>query len=128
MSIEAYIYDYAARHLGDDFVKNHLDKLDTVSKWIVIPKLITGRELPHEQKWFDLLRNLIKTRNSITHYKTFDIPTSNVNIKQYLRKLDTKSEFLYETARQSIPLLSILADKIAEIDPEETPWVKLYLA
>jgi hypothetical protein len=31
MAVEAYIYDYAARHLGDNYVKDHLEKLDTLS-------------------------------------------------------------------------------------------------
>ncbi len=127
MAIEAYIYDYAARHFGDNFVKDNLDKLDTISKWIVIPKLITGRDLPRQQKWFELLKNLIKARNLIIHYKTSDGPTASADLKQYLKKVDAKSKFFHETARQSIGLLGILADKIAEIDPEETPWVQSYL-
>lgn len=128
MAVEAYIYDYAARHLGDDFVKDHLDKLDTASKWIVIPKLITGKELPSKPTWLELLKSLIKTRNSIIHYKTLDGPGVATDIRKYLKKLDTKSELLYKIATQSVDLLSILADKIAEIDPEETPWVQSYLA
>jgi hypothetical protein len=44
-----------------------------------------------------------------------------------MKKRDVNSELLYEAARQSITLLNILADKIAEIDPEETPWVNSYL-
>ena len=37
MVLESYIYDYASRHLTDAFVKDHLDKLDTLSKWIIVP-------------------------------------------------------------------------------------------
>ena len=128
MAVEAYIYDYASRHLGDAFVKDHLDKLDTASKWVLIPMLITGRELPRQQKWFELLKKLIKARNSIIHHKSSDTPTASTDIKRYLKKQRANSEFLYETAKQSISLLGLLADKIAEIDPEESPWVKSYLA
>ena len=127
MAVEAYIYDYAARHLGDAYVKDHLDKLDTLSKWIVVPKLITGRELSRQQKWFELLKKLIKARNSIIHHKSSDAPIFSTDIQQYMKKRDINSELLYEAARQSIALLNILADKIAEIDPEETHWVNSYL-
>lgn len=127
IAIEAYIYDYASRHLGDSFVKDHLDKLDAVSKWILIPRLITGRELSRRQNWFELLKNLVKARNSIVHHKSSEPPMFPVDMRQYFKKRQAGSEFLLETARQSTRLLGILADKISEIDPEETPWVKLYL-
>jgi hypothetical protein len=34
MYFEAFIYDYAASCLGDKYSKDHLDKLDFLSKWI----------------------------------------------------------------------------------------------
>ena len=128
MAVEAYIYDYASRHLGDAFVKDHLDKLDAASKWVLVPMLITGRELSRQQKWFELLKNLIKARNSIIHHKSSEPPVAFPDMKKYLQKQRVNSETLLEVARQSIDLLSILADKITELDPEETPWVKSYLA
>jgi hypothetical protein len=127
MAVEAYIYDYAARHLGDVFVKDHLDKLDTLSKWIIVPKLITGRELPRQQKWFELLKKLIKARNSIIHHKSSDAPTFSTDMQQYIKKQEANSGLLDEAARQSAMLLNLLADKIAEIDPQESVWVNAYL-
>jgi hypothetical protein len=127
IAVETYIYDYASRHLGDVFVKDHLDKLDAASKWVIVPKLITGRELPRGERWFELLKNLIKARNSIVHHKSSELPMFPMDVQQYLKKQQASSRFLQETARQSTRLLGILADKISEIDPEETPWVKLYL-
>jgi hypothetical protein len=126
MAIEAYIYDYAARNLGDTFVKDHLDKLDTLSKWIIIPELVTGKEMPRHENWRELLTKLIKTRNSITHHKSSNPSVGDA--KKYLKKLSDESDIIFETARQSINLLGVLADKIIEIDPEESPWVKSYLA
>jgi len=127
MAVEAYIHDYAARHLGDTFVKDHLDKLDTLSKWVIIPELVTGKKMPRHENWRELLTKLIKTRNSIIHHKSSD-PAAAGDAKKYLKKLSDESDILFETARQSITLLGVLADKIIEIDPEESPWVKSYLA
>jgi hypothetical protein len=126
IAVESYIYDYAARHLGDTFVKENLDKLDTISKWVVIPELVTGRGLSRHQNWHGLLKRLFKTRNTITHYKSFNPPHSPT--KDFWRKLEKFSSEIHETAVQSIFLLRLLADKISEIDPEETPWVKNHLA
>jgi hypothetical protein len=128
MAVEAYIYDYAARHLGDTFVKDHLDKLDTLSTWVIIPELITGKEMSRHGIWHELLTQLIKTRNSIIHHKSSDPSVASRDTQKYLKKLSDESDLIYETAQRSITLLGILADKIAELDPEESPWVKSYLA
>jgi hypothetical protein len=127
MVLESYIYDYAARHLTDTFVKDHLDKLDTFSKWVIIPSLITGREIPQQSNWRGLLKKAIKARNSIIHYKSSQPPTLFHNKKQYIEKLQEDSDALLETSKQSIQLLKILADKIIEIDPQESAWVKAHL-
>ncbi|MDP1546942.1 MAG: hypothetical protein Q8L87_13055 [Anaerolineales bacterium] len=112
--------------MGDSFVKDYLDKLDTLSKWVVIPKLITGRELSRRQHWYGLLKQLIKTRNAITHHKSLDLPSPPAY--DLIKKQDHSSSELHEAAIQSIPLLRILADKISENDPEEAPWVQAYLS
>jgi hypothetical protein len=127
MALEAYIYDYAARHLTDAFAKNHLDKLDTFSKWIIVPVVITGKELSQRPNWHEPLKQLIKARNSIIHHKSTQPPDSFHDAKKYLEKLQANSADLLDTAKQSTQLLKMLADKITEIDPEETPWVNSYL-
>ncbi|MFZ5883582.1 MAG: hypothetical protein ACOYYI_07380 [Chloroflexota bacterium] len=127
MALEAYIYDYAARHLGDLYVKDHLDKLDTSSKWIVIPKLITGKEISRSGNWFSLLKKLVKARNSIIHYKSSEPPVPLVEAGKYFEKQRVYSKALLESAREAVTLLGILADKITELDPEEAPWVKSFL-
>jgi len=44
-SLEAYINHYAISRLSKNYLKNYLDKLDLLSKWIVIPRIITGKQL-----------------------------------------------------------------------------------
>lgn len=129
MALEAYIYDYAARQLGDMYVKNHLEKLDVVSKWVVIPELVTGRELPGRSKWYPALKELIKARNGVIHHKSSTLPvaSSTAEVAQYFQNIDADSKLICRMAKQSAALLGILADRIAEIDPEETPWVQSYL-
>jgi hypothetical protein len=127
MVLESYIYDYSARRLTDSFVTNHLDKLDTLSKWIIVLVLITGKEMPQRPNWRELLKKLIKARNSIIHHKSSQPPATFHDTKKYLEKLQENSETLLEAAKQSTRLLKILADKIMEIDPQESAWVKAYL-
>lgn len=125
IAVEAYIYDYAARNLGDSFVKDHLDKLDTVSKWLIIPELVTGNKLPKRQHWHGELKKLIKARNSLIHYKSWD--PSSLSVISLHGRLAKSSIEVHQAAGQSIDLLRLLADKISEIDPEETPWVQSHL-
>ena len=125
IAVEAYIYDYAARHLGDSFVRDHLDKLDTISKWIIFPELVTGKGLSQRQHWHGKLKRVIQARNSITHYKSWD--PSSLSAGDLQRKLKKSSSEVQQAAGQAVDLLRLLADKISEVDPEETPWVQSYL-
>lgn len=70
MSLEAFIYDYAAIVLGDEYVKKYIDKLDVVAKWVIVPKMITGKELPRHKHCFELLKQTIKLRNEFVHSKS----------------------------------------------------------
>lgn len=38
LSLEAFINDYASQRLSKSYFDNYLDKLDLVSKWVVIPR------------------------------------------------------------------------------------------
>lgn len=70
--LESYIYDFGASVLGDTYVKNYLDKLDVISKWVMIPRLITGEEIDRSNKSFADFKELISKRNSFVHHKTKD--------------------------------------------------------
>jgi hypothetical protein len=118
ITIDSYMYDYAARHLGDAFVQNHLDKLDTLSKCLVIPELVTGKSLNRSQTWYGLLKKTIVIRNKITHYKT-----KSSNVENIMNSQNSAQEVL-AIALQSTSLLKALADTIIEIDPDEALWVK----
>lgn len=70
MCLEAFIYDYAAYHLSDSFVRDHLDRLKLESKWAVAIQLATGKQFPRTSKAFGLLKNLRKVRNAFVHSKS----------------------------------------------------------
>lgn len=72
MYCEAYIWDLAASVLGDSYSKKYLDKLDMLSKWIVIPKLLFGKEIDQGHHSIGKLKELIKLRNDFVHSKSRD--------------------------------------------------------
>lgn len=67
--LEAFINDYAFRKL-DRKLFEYVDKLDLVGKWLVVPELAVGKKFPKEQHVFELLKNIVKNRNRLVHFKT----------------------------------------------------------
>jgi len=81
--LEAIIYDFCAVNFSDTYTKNYIDKLNFLSKWVVIPRLVTGNNFPTDSKAFQLLKKLNKYRNELVHLKT------EKNTKEsFLREVD----------------------------------------
>lgn len=70
MSLEAFFYDYAAATLGDDFTKDHLDRLDLVSKLVIVPRLVSGKELGKLPYFLGRVQQLVHDRNKLVHFKS----------------------------------------------------------
>jgi len=68
--LESFIYDYGCIFLGDKYVTDNLDKLDFVSKWIVIPKIAHNYDVDRSKEFFSSLKRLSKDRNSLIHSKS----------------------------------------------------------
>ena len=62
MCFESAIYDYAAWQLGDNFAKDYLEKLDVLSKWVIVPRMVCGAEIRKDKVPFQKLKNLIKAK------------------------------------------------------------------
>ena len=73
--LESYINDLGGIVLGDTFVKEHLDKLSIISKWIVIPRLITNEEIDKSKSYYQGFKELVQWRNNLIHHKTKDAIT-----------------------------------------------------
>ena len=129
MAVEAFIYDFAARNLSDSFVRKYLDKLNVVSKWVVIPKLVTGKEFPTDNNSFRLLKELISLRNSYVHSKSkranFDLlkrETTADDVYEYEKNWDD----IFKSADDAYATLAALASEIKKLDPDE-PYVCMML-
>jgi hypothetical protein len=107
--LEAYIYDFAARRLSDSYVTKYLDKLDVISKWIIIPKLITGKELDTSRHSFAILKQIFSLRNKFVHHKTSEITIERVAKYNSLDELIKLSD-----------ILSAIADIFKQLDKIDT--------
>ena len=68
--LESFIYDYGSLILSPEYFDEHLDRLDAVSKWVVIPELVNGRGIKTSEAAFSHLSELIKCRNRMIHSKS----------------------------------------------------------
>lgn len=115
MAVEAYIYDYAARNLSSSFVRKYLDRLDLISKWVIVPRLVTGKAFPTGGRGFELLRKLKQTRDGLVHAKSRELPESSD--ESWTEKPDPAE--LPEVAKQALEALELLAIDLERIDPSE---------
>ncbi|MBT3984541.1 MAG: hypothetical protein HOE90_24505 [Bacteriovoracaceae bacterium] len=115
MYFEAFIYDYAASYLGDDYSKSHLDKLDFISKWLVIPKLITGKELSKEGQAYQALKRLHKDRNSLVHLKSKKFKMNHSAIFDHLQK---REKNIRDSVKNCRIVIEQVINELVRIDPK----------
>jgi len=106
-SLEAYINHYAISHLSKNYLKTYLDKLDLLSKWIVIPRITTGTQLDAGSRPLQDLSWLITLRNKLVHYKSRTVSIEEIK--------DT--DFLWENdAKRAIETVKNLAQELKKLD------------
>ena len=106
-SLEAYINHYATSHLSKNYLKTYLDKLDLLSKWIVIPRITTGTQLDAGSRPLQDLSWLITLRNKLVHYKSRTVSIEEIKDTDFLWANDAKRAI--ETAKN-------LAQELKKID------------
>ena len=107
ISLEAYINYYGISHLSKTYFEKYLDKLNLLSKWIVIPRIITGTQLDAGSKALQDLSWLISMRNNLVHYKS-----RKVNVEE----LKTTDFLWSEDAKRAIETVKNLAQELNKID------------
>ncbi|MBL4938581.1 hypothetical protein JK636_23025 [Clostridium sp. YIM B02515] len=123
--LEAYIYDYGARRLGDNFIKEHIDKLDPMSKIVVITQLVLEKPFPKDRDIYGRLKSLIKSRNSLVHNKSHKIDLSK--FKNYIEKRDVE---LIELIKEGLDAYETIYDFLQfmlEIDSNESFQINLLI-
>jgi hypothetical protein len=132
MCLEAFIYDYAAHYFSDAYAKKHLDKLDFPSKWVLIPKLIMGRDFPKESKAFEYLIKLNRYRNEFIHPKSKALIDLEKNGIKFVKKIGPsmkKDAYLWAYIAHNPPfqmIMEVLAElRRLEGDDIATQWWQL---
>jgi hypothetical protein len=69
MALESYINLYGAENFGATYFEKYLDKLELRSKWVIVPRLVTGKALDTASHAFSLFSDLVGLRNRLVHDK-----------------------------------------------------------
>lgn len=113
LCLEAFIYDYAATLLSD--TTQYLDKIALKSKWVIIPKLATGRDFPRENQAFEHLKRLVSERNQLIHAKSKHMPNNDEEWKRLAKaynKTDREALNPYQTVVEVLNELSKLESEV----------------
>ncbi len=70
MTVEAFVNDYLAVCLQDDFYYENFDKLTVLQKVEIMFSIVWGEKLDKSQRLYSLLKKLIKQRNDFVHTKS----------------------------------------------------------
>ena len=72
-TIESFLNNYGDTRLDDNFYYENLDKLPIRNKWIVLLKLINGKEVVKGKEPFQSIHRLFHKRDEIVHDKPKEI-------------------------------------------------------
>jgi hypothetical protein len=116
-ALECYIYDYAARSLGEGYAERHIERLDLVSKWMVVPKLVTGQEFRSDHKGIEMLTKLVKARNQVVHLKGKNLKPDTWEVqKSTIIKHDRD---ILEAGISAFRCVGELGRELRKVDPDE---------
>ncbi|HTI00786.1 MAG TPA: hypothetical protein VL752_07555 [Acidisoma sp.] len=114
MCFESAIYDHAAQYFGDSYVADHFDKLDLLSKWLVIPQLTWKRELRKGHAPYQHLATLVRARNRLVHHKSENIKMDDNLQMERLRRRSEEFKQDVENAMKALILISLEMDWLSD--------------
>lgn len=116
MTLESYINEYAITKFSKSYFKNYLDRLDIKTKWIIIPKLLTGNQINTNSEAFELFLKALKVRHRLVHDKT-----KIINVEKTF-EYDWITE---DEAEISINAVKEMFAELKKIDPEvDIEWLE----
>lgn len=116
---ESFIHMYACHTISNNhkYSLEHIDRLDTYSKWVIIPALACGTELNKQSTAMNDFRQLIKVRNTIIHSKPIII--NNPSEEQVInmgKKSESTDKDLRHMAKKAPAIYINLVKELLKID------------
>ncbi len=116
MSIESFINNYGIENFSRSYFDNYLDKLDIKSKWVIYPRLVTGKQIDTDSQAFELLGKITALRNRLVHDKARKKAVSKLTDSDWITELD---------AKDSIDAVQKLVKELVKLDKNiDGEWVE----
>lgn len=117
-ALESYIHNYAARKLGEAFAEKHIDSLSHESKWLIVLRMVSGREVRTDHPAMAELRALIKARNTVVHLKSRNI-RSYEHMQATADASRNQRQLIVQAALDAFRCMGMLGEMLLEHDKEE---------
>lgn len=111
LTLESFINHYGIENLSRPFFEDHLDRLGPLDKWVVIPKMVTGKPFPKNREVYALMRELFQHRNHHVHFKSRRTKDQDVIRRHRL--------YMKQGAR-AMRAVRLAVDTLASLDPSAT--------
>jgi hypothetical protein len=117
LTLEAFINDYGISNFSKTFFDTYLDRLSPATKWMIIPRLKTGKQLNPQGPVIHKLSSLFKQRDKLVHHKTVIKPVSEAFNKHWL---DEKH------SEEALSTVQLLVKELAKIDQTvDVSWLEI---
>lgn len=125
MCLESLINDYCVINKSATYFKKHIDRLDTPTKWLIVPKLITNKEISTDSQAFQMIKELFTLRNNLVHPKSREFETDNEDIKDFEKEF---SDLLTKGVQSSYRTIKEATKALYQVDPsfkylEDYKWL-----
>ena len=108
LTLEAFINHYGLMKYSKRFFTNHLDKMNPRTKWLLLPRLITGKGLSTDSQEYEMLTLLFRLRDELVHYKTRRKKVSDLQFEDWMTE---------KNADNAVNTVSLLASALENLDP-----------
>lgn len=98
--LEAFIHEFAEEHLSRTYIQKYLERLDLRAKWVIIPRLITGKDYPTDSQAYQDLCTLVKLRNQLAHPKP--VPSMILPKNEREREITERYQHSQEVSRKLV--------------------------
>lgn len=120
--LEAYIWDYAITYLKESYVKEHLERLNIISKWVLILKLVNNYDFDKSDNNYRLFKKLIDVRNEYAHSKTKLRKIQNISPIKELQAIADDYNKSYIPVHEAIKVLFYLDNLLREINKDDANY------
>ena len=116
LTLEAFINHYGISKFSASYFYKHLDGMSIHTKWLLLPKLVTGKQLSTDGQEYEALRLLFRRRDKLVHYKVR---------RKKVCDLESDEDWTTEThASEAVRAVRELVAALGSLDPSvDTTWL-----